>query len=173
MQKKESVFILLVVILVCLFLNPASGNAYILNKQRMPNPKYINYFNDSSIIKAKMDGYMSYATKWNYSGSQVKVSRSIGAVGVQIKNTYVNSGSGAYAITYYTSRQSATIKYFKPFKSLSAANKRETVVHEVGHAIGLSHTQSKNDSISVMRTLKFNGKAYPLTDDKKGINAKY
>lgn len=65
------------------------------------------------------------------------------------------------------------IIYYKSFKSLSAANKRETVVHEVGHTIGLSHTQQRNNSISVMRDYRFNGKAYPLSDDKKGINAKY
>ncbi|WP_253255062.1 hypothetical protein [Listeria ivanovii] len=135
MNKKKSVLVLLVILLVCLFLNPASGSAYVLNKQRMPNPKHINYFNDSSIIKAKMDGYMSYATKWNYSGSQVKVSRSIGAVGVQIKNSYSNKISGTYATTYYTSRQSAKIVYYAAFKKTSTANKRETVVHEVGHAL--------------------------------------
>ncbi len=35
MNKKKSVLVLLVILLVCLFLNPASGSAYVLNKQRM------------------------------------------------------------------------------------------------------------------------------------------
>lgn len=42
-----------------------------------------------------------------------------------------------------------------------------------GYTLSLSHTQSKNNSVSVMRALNFNQKAYPLADDKKGINAKY
>ncbi|HHQ0159079.1 TPA: matrixin family metalloprotease, partial [Listeria innocua] len=173
MTKKRFMIIFLIVLSIFVLLNPVKGSAYVLNKQKMTNPKSINYFNDSSIIKEKLDSYMAYATKWNYSGSQVKVSRSIGAVGVEIKNSYSNKNSGTYATTYYTTKQSARIIYYKSFKNTSAANKRETVVHEVGHTIGLSHTQSKNNSVSVMRALNFNQKAYPLADDKKGINAKY
>ncbi|EEO7552407.1 matrixin family metalloprotease [Listeria monocytogenes] len=173
MAKKSFMVIFLIVLSIFVLLNPVKSSAYVLNKQKMGNPKSINYFNDSSIIKEKLDSYMTYATKWNYSGSQVKVSRSIGAVGVEIKNSYSSKTTNAYATTYYTSKQSARIIYYKSFKSLSAANKRETVVHEVGHTIGLSHTQQRNNSISVMRDYRFNGKAYPLSDDKKGINAKY
>lgn len=94
-------------------------------------------------------------------------------IGVEIKNFYSNKNTGTYATTYYTTKQSARIIYYKSFKNTSAANKRETFVHEVGHTLGLSHTQSKNNSVSVMRALNFNQKAYPLADDKKGINAKY
>ena len=46
-------------------------------------------------------------------------------------------------------------------------------MHEVGHALGLSHTQASNNSISVMRETGFNGKAYPLSDDIAGISAIY
>ena len=42
-----------------------------------------------------------------------------------------------------------------------------------GHAVGLAHTQPSNNLISVMREFNFNGKAYPLSDDKKGIAAIY
>ncbi|MBC1722229.1 matrixin family metalloprotease [Listeria seeligeri] len=173
MGKRKSTIILFTVLSICVLLNPVKGEAYVLNSQKMTSPKSITYFNNSSIIKEKLDSYMTYATKWNYSGSQVKVGKSIGAVGVEIKNSYDNRNTGAYATTYYTSKHSAKIVYYRAFKNTSATNKRETVVHEVGHTIGLSHTQSKNNSSSVMRKTKFNGKAYPLSDDKKGVNAKY
>ena len=43
----------------------------------------------------------------------------------------------------------------------------------MGHALGLDHTKTINESISVMRALGFNNKAYPLNDDILGIRAKY
>lgn len=55
----------------------------------------------------------------------------------------------------------------------SPIERSETVVHEVGHALGLDHTQSANDSIAVMRQYDFNYKDYPLSDDKAGIAARY
>lgn len=41
----------------------------------------------------------------------------------------------------------------------------------MGHALGLDHTQTINESIS--RDIGFNNKAYPLNDDILGIRAKY
>lgn len=69
MAKKRFMVIFLIVLSIFVLLNPVKGSAYVLNKQKMTNPKSINYFNDSSIIKEKLDSYMTYATKWNYSGS--------------------------------------------------------------------------------------------------------
>lgn len=174
MLKRKFVFILFAVFSMCaVLLNPVEGEAYILNGQKATNPKFISYFNNSSIVKQKMGGYMNYATKWNYSGSPVKLVKCSGPFGVIITNSYSSESNGTYATTYYKTKRSSSIVYYAAFKKASDANKKETVVHEVGHAIGLSHTQSKNNSISVMRKTKFNGKAYPLSDDKKGINVKY
>lgn len=50
---------------------------------------------------------------------------------------------------------------------------KETAVHEFGHTIGLDHTQKSNESKSVMRAKGFNDKAYPLSDDKAGLNYIY
>ena len=49
----------------------------------------------------------------------------------------------------------------------------ETIVHEVGHCLGLSHCQYIKNSISVMREYGFNNKAYPLSDDIQGISYIY
>ena len=56
---------------------------------------------------------------------------------------------------------------------LSEAIKRETVVQEVGHALGLAHCQEEKNGVSVMRRLGFNGKAKPLSDDIAGIRELY
>ena len=65
------------------------------------------------------------------------------------------------------------LTYYKTFKNASSIVQQETVVHEFGHALGLGHTQTSNESKSVMRALGFNKKAYPLSDDINGIKAKY
>lgn len=51
MAKKSFMVIFLIVLSIFVLLNPVKSSAYVLNKQKMANPKSINYFNDSSIIK--------------------------------------------------------------------------------------------------------------------------
>lgn len=79
---------------------------------------------------------MTYATKWNYSGSQVKFSRSIGAVGVEIKNSYSNKNSGTYATTYYTTKQSARIIYYKSFKTLAQLRREKLLFMKLDIQLG-------------------------------------
>ncbi|WP_425757484.1 matrixin family metalloprotease [Ihubacter sp. rT4E-8] len=43
----------------------------------------------------------------------------------------------------------------------------------MGHALGLDHCQTSKNSISVMRAVGFNDKAYPLSDDIAGIKKLY
>ncbi|MEK4744935.1 MULTISPECIES: matrixin family metalloprotease [unclassified Bacillus (in: firmicutes)] len=158
--------------LSCLILGivfyPTESKAYQFNNQ---NVGYnANYMNLSSA-----DGYLShmgYATQWSYQGSKVFVKQASTGF-INIYQGVVDTDNGTYGVCYYNTNRQSDIRYYKSFKNASSSVRNETVVHEVGHAIGLSHTQSKNNTISVMRETGFNSKAYPLSDDKAGINAKY
>lgn len=85
----------------------------------------------------------------------------------------LNVDNGTYATCYHNSNDSHTITYYNAFTKATSVERNETIVHEVGHALGLAHCQAGDESISVMRATGFNYKAYPLSDDISGISAIY
>ena len=88
---------------------------------------------------------------------------------------YADTGvdSGFYAYMTATSENRKSVTVYAGFLTLSEIQKRETLVHEVGHAFGLLHCQELFNEISVMRATGFNNKPYPLSDDISGIAAMY
>ena len=138
--------IMFVALSISIFYNSIS-NAYVLNQQ------YVGYdcYYDISSNAQQYSRNLHYAKRWNFSGSRVYVSYRPGYGGTNIFQTFKDRDRGNYGVSYYY----------------------EVVVHEVGHALGLSHTQPANNSRSVMREIGFNYKPYPLSDDKAGILAKY
>lgn len=168
MKKYSKCFLFILSIFCISFLYSFVSNAYVFNSQ---NVGYDCYYN----IDANAQQYSSnlhYATQWNFSGSRVYVSYRAG-YGNNILQSFEDTDRGAYGISYYGNSTYTHIIYYRAFKNYSDEVKNETVVHEVGHALGLSHTQPENNSKSVMRETGFNYKAYPLSDDKAVILAKY
>lgn len=143
--------------------------AYVLEPGwKVPFPKNIGVYIDSSLSDVNIKPYVKiWDTKtgrvaFNYTGSTVKF----------LDNRTVDNGT--YATTFLQTGRQKNVIIYKRFKSLPTAHKNETIVHEVGHTLGLGHvTASALLSSSVMRETGFNNKAYPLSDDIAGIKAMY
>jgi len=144
----------------------------IISGWKFSNPKKIEYNIDKSASKyaSVMSGGI---LTWQYT-SKIKIKKSVSNIpaGQRVLISYLNKDTTAYA-SATKSGTTRTIGFFKSFSKLSNTKKKETVVHEFGHQLGLAHTQTANDKKSVMRALGFNNKAYPLSDDKNGINKIY
>jgi len=109
-------------------------------------------------------------TAW-HSTNKIKFTKEVDISG-NVNVDYINSNYGdSYATHRDGSSFNSNITIYKSWKELNQTQRRETTVHEVGHALGLDHTQDSNNSVSVMRKKDFNNKDWPLKDD--GINYLY
>ena len=85
----------------------------------------------------------------------------------------LNTSTGYYAVCYHQNNDSHTITIYQLYTSLDSVEQHETIVHEVGHALGLAHCQAIYNSVSVMRANGFNDVPHPLSDDIAGIATLY
>lgn len=171
-MKKLKVSILsLLAMFVLSLVFPTEAKAYVLWGNFYPPTFQPQYFLDSSL--SPYSSSTSAVTTWNYSGSPVTLKKVNQGSLAHIYMSFQNTSNGTYGITYQKSGGNSSIAFYNSFKNATLLQQREVVVHEVGHSLGLDHTQSSNNSISVMRAVGFNGKAYPLSDDKAGIKARF
>lgn len=171
MKRKFKAF--LIVLLLFFIISPNSVDAYekLGFKKKDHKDLYYNISLKFTDMGLKSDVKRGF-TAWHTS-PKIKFTKEVSITG-NVNLDYVNSNYGdAYATHRNGSSTLSNITFYKSWKSLSQIKRRETAVHEVGHALGLDHTQTKNNSISVMRKRGFNNKDYPLKDDLNGINAIY
>lgn len=168
--RKIRIGVVLIIVSLTLSVTCSNGYAYVLaNGWNFPSGQNIGVYIESELSDVTIK---SNVNKWEtYTG---RISCDFNAISGQVKfldnRTHDND---AYAVTFLQSARKKNIVLYKPFKSLNTTRKNETIVHEMGHALGLDHCQTSKNSISVMRAVGFNDKAYPLSDDIAGIKKLY
>lgn len=168
MKRNRKKFIILSALSI-LLLNTKNINAYTFQQTGVTNPRAVtvyNVFNTSGYLNS-----LNYYKKWTSTGIMFATFNNGLSSDVLVNMSDIDNGT--YGVTTYKSIGKFTIVYYKAFKNASSIVQQETVVHEFEHALDLGHTQTSNESKSVMRALGFNKKAYPLSDDISGIKAKY
>lgn len=158
--------LLLLILIFSIFIQPVY--AYVTNGYHISTPGSVGIYCNNATYSNKI---YTYAKKWNQC-SELYLYESSTSV-AKIHASVSGTSNGNYAVTYHHGNDDHSIVFYASWQSASDSIKNETVVHEFGHALGLAHTQSQNNNISVMRQYGFNYKAYPLSDDKAGISYIY
>ncbi|EAD6937667.1 matrixin family metalloprotease [Listeria monocytogenes] len=172
MQKLK---IFTVFVLTCsIFLISTTGvQAYVLSSNKLSHPKKAYYWVDPDFKK-----YANARTHvlrgplaWNPT-SEIQFTKEVSVIGgADVKMEYIDKYNGD---TYAVHKGNGNITFYKKWRvELTNMQRKETAAHEVGHALGLKHTQSKNNKNSLMRQFGFNNKDWALSDDKAGIAKKY
>lgn len=173
-MKKTNILRILCFVLTVLiaFCNVTEVDAYRLTEGAFANPSNVQ-FTVSNSAGTYLDMITACAETWETNCSEIGIS--YGSNG----NIYVygdlSVDTGVYAATIWarSNPERKSITLYKMFLDLNTVQKKETIVHEFGHTLGLDHCQLLKNRKSVMRETGFNNKAYPLSDDIAGISALY
>ena len=170
-MKLKFCSVAMVLVVMLLVSGTCETSAYVLKDDwTLSNPSNVTYSIGSM---AGQYGTMisNYSETWETYCNEIVIAPAYGEETIYFSSE-PNYNNGTYGVTYYYS-DSCTIIFYQSFAQATSIVQYETIVHEVGHALGLKHCQTEKEDISVMRELGFNGKPYPLEDDIEGIAAKY
>lgn len=171
MFKRKSKILISTLLCITYFVSSqVQINAYVKKGFSLSNPGNIKYA-VSTTASQYINQIMKYATTWDTYCPEIGMSMGTGENIYFYGNTSVFNE--AYATTSHSNSNYHVITFYNYFASASFSEQNEIIVHEVGHALGLAHCEDSKKSISVMRATGFNGKAYPLSDDREGISDIY
>lgn len=165
--KIKKILSLLLCVVAFIYSGRADVYAYQYNGYKLTNPSSVKYLIGTS-VRQYSTMLRIYTETWETYCDEITVTNVSSNENIYFYGN-VTVDNGTYAVTTHTRDDYHVITFYKAFADTTSAYKYETIVHEVGHALGLAHCEEGKESISVMRALGFNNKAYPLADDISGI----
>lgn len=171
--KKKSLFLLVILLVI-----PSMANAYGFLGNKYQQPGSIYYYYDSSITNANgvnLSGYVNYGSNAWDKDSNVEVLGSSAHYIAKIRWSYSSTDNGYYGIAYpecycYPNDYTKIVLYYDFRYNISNARMYETAVHEVGHALGLSHEDRVQ---AIMMQYDWLDSTVPASDDWNGVAARY
>lgn len=170
-KKKRLIQLLSLTLFYTCIMLPSKASAYSIEfgATKFPNQydiriKYIQ------LGSKDISPYINIATSaWNSSPARVLFTRNSTSNNIDLISG--NYGDiGWYGLCYYPTILNGNFSRIQINDSLSGinGNESETIAHELGHALGLAHTET-----TLMRKTGWNYSPTPHTDDINGVNSRY
>lgn len=172
MKSRHRLICLLFALILCVNLALPARAFNIIHAWKLDDPQNVKV-SFSTTVGQYRSRMVTYISTWESYCPEINIVTNFSGT----ENVYVYGDlsiyNGSYATMSPYSNNEKVITFWGAFVEATTAEQNDIIIHEMGHALGLAHCDSDDNSISVMRKTGFNLSGRPLADDIEGISALY